>query len=45
MQQGDVPRTFADSSLLKRLTGFQPSTSVETGVRNFVRWYREYNNI
>ena len=45
MQQGDVPRTFADSSLLKRLTGFQPSTPVETGVRNFVRWYREYHNI
>jgi UDP-glucuronate 4-epimerase len=45
MQQGDVPRTFADSSLLKKLTGFQPSTPVETGVRNFVRWYREYHNI
>ena len=45
MQQGDVPRTFADASLLKKLTGFQPSTPVETGVRNFVRWYREYHNI
>ena len=45
MQQGDVPRTFADSSLLKKLTGFQPDTPVETGVRNFVRWYREYHNI
>jgi UDP-glucuronate 4-epimerase len=45
MQQGDVPRTFADCSLLKRLTGFQPSTPVETGVRNFVRWYKEYHNI
>jgi UDP-glucuronate 4-epimerase len=45
MQQGDVPRTYADSSLLKKLTGFQPNTPVETGVRNFVRWYREYHNI
>lgn len=45
MQQGDVPRTFADSSLLKKLTGFQPNTPVEAGVRNFVRWYREYHNI
>jgi UDP-glucuronate 4-epimerase len=45
MQQGDVPRTYADSSLLKKLTSFQPNTPVETGVRNFVRWYREYHNI
>jgi UDP-glucuronate 4-epimerase len=45
MQQGDVPRTFADSSLLKKITGFQPNTPLETGVRNFVRWYREYHNI
>jgi UDP-glucuronate 4-epimerase len=45
MQQGDVPRTYADSSLLKKLTGFQPDTPVETGVRNFVHWYREYHNI
>jgi UDP-glucuronate 4-epimerase len=44
MQTGDVPATFADCSLLERLTGFKPDMPVETGVRNFVRWYRDYHN-
>jgi UDP-glucuronate 4-epimerase len=42
MQPGDVPATFASNALLKRLTGFQPSTPIETGVAEFVRWYRNY---
>ena len=45
MQPGDMPRTFADSALLQKLTGFRPATPVETGVRKFVEWYREYYNI
>jgi UDP-glucuronate 4-epimerase len=42
MQPGDVPRTFADSSLLERLTGYRPQTSVREGVSAFVDWYRGY---
>lgn len=42
MQQGDVPATRANVDDLIRDTGFKPSTSVETGVANFVRWYRDY---
>jgi UDP-glucuronate 4-epimerase len=45
MQPGDVPRTFADTSLLQRLTNFRPSTPLNEGVTNFVRWYREYHAI
>ncbi len=45
MQQGDVPRTFADSTLLQKLTDFRPSTPVEDGVQKFVDWYRSYYNI
>lgn len=41
-QKGDVPRTFADPKLLKALTGFVPLTSLEEGVREFVKWYREW---
>ncbi|WP_417278887.1 NAD-dependent epimerase/dehydratase family protein [Celeribacter sp.] len=44
MQPGDVPATWADASLLKRLTGYAPKTSVPEGVANFVRWYRQYYN-
>ncbi|WP_018267108.1 NAD-dependent epimerase/dehydratase family protein [Methylosinus sp. LW4] len=42
MQKGDAPRTFADCSLLERLTGYRPQTSVEEGVSAFVDWYRAY---
>jgi UDP-glucuronate 4-epimerase len=42
MQQGDVPATWADATLLRDLTGFQPATPVREGVREFVHWYREY---
>ena len=45
MQPGDVKQTYADSSLLKTLTGFQPSCSVKDGVKNFVDWFRNYHNI
>ncbi len=42
MQAGDVPATWADVSDLTHLTGYKPSTDVETGIRNFVEWYRKY---
>lgn len=43
MQPGDVARTHADSGALLRDTGFAPHTPLETGIRNFVRWYQEYH--
>jgi len=42
MQPGDVPITYADVTELVDATGFRPRTSLEDGVREFVRWYREY---
>jgi len=35
-QPGDVPATFADVNGLIRDVGFQPSPSIEEGVRRFV---------
>ena len=45
MQAGDVPETWADTSLLESLTGFKPSTDLNVGVQNFVRWYKDFYNI
>jgi UDP-glucuronate 4-epimerase len=45
LQPGDVPETYADTAELQAATGFKPSTSIETGVRRFVDWYREYYNV
>ncbi len=42
MQPGDVPATYADVDELVADTGFQPQTSIETGVGRFVDWYLDY---
>jgi len=45
MQAGDVPATWADTSLLEKLTGYKPNTDLDTGVQNFVTWYRTFYNV
>ena len=42
LQLGDVPDTFADTSDLARDMNYQTATTIDTGVANFVRWYRDY---
>ncbi len=45
MQLGDVVQTYADISKAKEKLGFEPKTTIETGLPNFVRWYREYYGV
>ena len=45
MQAGDVQATWANSSLLKNLTGYSPNTDIIQGVENFVNWYRNYYKV
>ena len=42
LQPGDVPATCADIDDLIRDVGFKPSTTIQTGIANFIDWYREY---
>ncbi len=42
LQDGDVPDTWADTSDLAADVGYQPSTTVEDGVKRFVDWYLEF---
>jgi len=42
LQPGDVPDTYADVEALQRDTGYSPSTSIESGVKRFVDWYRDF---
>ena len=44
MQQGDVEHTYADVDDLIRDVGYQPTTKIEDGVAEFVRWYKDYYN-
>ena len=45
MQMGDVPATWANADLLKRLTGYQPQTDFRAGVAAFIDWYKDYYDV
>ncbi len=45
MQQGDVPATWADATLIEALIGPLPRTDIKTGVAQFVAWYRDYYQV
>lgn len=45
IQPGDLPTTWADTGLLKELTGYQPNTPVREGVSKFIKWYKDYYKI
>jgi len=42
MQKGDVQSTLSDTSLLKKITGYNPKTNYSIGVKNFLNWYMSY---
>jgi UDP-glucuronate 4-epimerase len=44
MQPGDVNRTWADVSSLVKDFGYNPNTSIEVGVGEFITWYKSYYN-
>jgi UDP-glucuronate 4-epimerase len=45
IQKGDVSATYADIDDLIQDTGFKPQTSIQTGVSNFIRWYKDYYGV
>lgn len=45
MQPGDVQITYADITKAKKLIGYNPCTSFEDGIKKFVSWYKENNEI
>ena len=42
IQKGDLPATAASPELLRALIDYVPATDIDTGVRAFVQWYRDY---
>lgn len=45
MQPGDLQSTWSDSSDLKKLIDYCPSTPIDEGIEQFVNWYRDYYKI
>lgn len=43
MQAGDVVATYADVEALRQDVGFVPRTSLETGIANWAKWYRDFS--
>jgi UDP-glucuronate 4-epimerase len=43
MEPGDVPETYADTAALEAAVGFHPATPLESGLREFVAWFRAYH--
>lgn len=42
LQPGDVIATYADIDDLIKDVGFKPSTPIDTGIKRFVEWFKEY---
>ena len=42
IKAGDVTSTYANTRRLENWIGYQPKTSIEQGVKLFIRWYRKY---
>jgi len=42
MQKGDVQITLSDTTLLKKLTGYNPKTNYKVGIKKFLNWYSFY---
>jgi UDP-glucuronate 4-epimerase len=45
MQDGDVYATYADVNALAKHTGFSPKTKLSDGIREFVKWYKQYYRV
>lgn len=45
LQAGDVPATYANVQALLDDVGFKPTTPIETGIENFVRWYKDFYKV
>jgi UDP-glucuronate 4-epimerase len=41
MQQGDVPRTFADVDELIKDYEYSPTTNIKFGIENFINWFKK----
>lgn len=42
LQAGDISQSSANIEHAQQMLGYQPSTSVEDGIRLFITWYLEY---
>lgn len=44
-QPGDLPATYADIRKARGLLGYNPSTTLNRGLRRFYEWFKEYYSV
>jgi len=45
MLEGDVYETFSDTSKCYNQFNFKPNINIETGLKEFLKWYKKYYKI
>jgi len=45
IQPGDVEKTNADIKKSREMLGYNPIINVNDGIKNFIKWYKDYNSI
>ena len=45
MQQGDVPKTYADINNLYKDFSYNPNTNINEGIKKFISWFMNYKKI
>ena len=43
IQKGDVKETHSNMNKFEKDYKFKPKTTIEEGIKEFVKWYKEYN--
>jgi UDP-glucuronate 4-epimerase len=41
-QLGDAPSTWSDTTELKTIYNYNPTTAIQEGINNFVEWYTKF---
>ena len=44
IQPGDVEKTFSNISKAKKMLGFNPTTSINEGIKKFINWFNDYHD-
>ena len=42
MQIGDVKTTIAETKSIESWVNFRPNTTIELGIKKFIKWYKNY---
>lgn len=45
LKEEDVPITYASINKIQEVSGFEPSTNIQEGLRKFVDWYVDYYEV